>query len=503
MTKAYEKKPVVASPEMAKAEKLVITEQNEKTFIQSAGYQVYLSLEDFFHEKDFPKEITLVIGKGNNASDALVCGIHLLKKGIKVIAYSPFAFESFKETLKCFVEEFEKKGGKLIHIENMKNFHPTPVIVDGLFGTGFLGLVKGNLKELILVINDNEHTVFSIDIPSGLSRENTQKPLAMRATVTICLGAVKEELFLNHNFDFVGQIDLRFFDKQESFLNKAKFDYEYFIPKDLKNLLPPLLASRHKYNASLALIGGSKGMEGAIALAANSSYRTGAGIVKVYQSQDAEIEKNPLEVVSKRWSSEKVDNLIKELNMAKAVCIGPGLGRDEEVFFLLQNILRKLKGPAVLDADALYFLSKEEMQKFSFPVVLTPHRKEMLRLLNSEEIDDLSLWKQSLTYVNKMNVTLILKGPFSVIFHPLEKPLIMNVQDPALAKAGTGDVLSGIIAALLALGMTSYEAAILGVYIHGQAGKAIASEKTGYSLIASDLFEEIPKVLKKILEKKE
>jgi ADP-dependent NAD(P)H-hydrate dehydratase / NAD(P)H-hydrate epimerase len=162
---------------------------------------------------------------------------------------------------------------------------------------------------------------------------------------------------------------------------------------------------------------------------------------------------------------------------------------------MLETLLPQISLPAVLDADALYFLSEHPQQKLPEAVILTPHHKEMERLLHLEL--SFSACKR---FVEEKKVTLVLKGAPTVVFHPKKEPLIIPRGDPGMATAGTGDVLTGILAGLLAQGLSPYQAAVLGVYLHGLAGEIAAIDKTSYCLIASDLIDYLPEAFSLLLE---
>ena len=171
--------------------------------------------------------------------------------------------------------------------------------------------------------------------------------------------------------------------------------------------------------------------------------------------------------------------------------MGPGVGKGEDMHTFLQGIALKLQVPMVIDADALYHL-----KVFPTGAILTPHTKEMLHLLGKETVTD----EACQAFVDQNGVTLVLKGAPTWIFHPKTLPLIVPKGDPGMATAGTGDVLTGMIAALLAQGVQGRNAAALGVYLHGSAGEIAAQEKTSYDMIASDLIEALPAAFQLLLE---
>jgi NAD(P)H-hydrate epimerase len=197
-----------------------------------------------------------------------------------------------------------------------------------------------------------------------------------------------------------------------------------------------------------------------------------------------------------------VDKNAKEIveeseHKAHAMFIGPGLGREENVFALLKEVLSKIKKiPLVLDADALFFLAKNPKIAFSDQVVFTPHKREMERFFEEESTPSDLVWiKKCQKFCDERKGVLIVKGAPSFVFSPHQKPFVIARGDPGMATAGTGDVLTGIISSLLAQKCSCLEAVLLGSFIHGLSGEIAAGEKTSYSVIASDLIDYLSKAL--------
>ncbi|MCB1116582.1 MAG: NAD(P)H-hydrate dehydratase [Chlamydiia bacterium] len=200
----------------------------------------------------------------------------------------------------------------------------------------------------------------------------------------------------------------------------------------------------------------------------------------------------PLELIRHPYSWEVPDPIFEEAKRAKACLIGPGVGKGEGIHTFVQSVVSKLDLPMVIDADALYHL-----KVFPKGAILTPHYREMLHLLGKEELshDDCQ------AFVDQGEVTVVLKGAPTWVFHPKTTPLIIPKGDPGMATAGTGDVLTGMIAALLAQGLKGREAAALGVYLHGTCGEIVAAKQTSYDLIASDLIEVLPEAFQQLLKR--
>jgi NAD(P)H-hydrate epimerase len=238
-------------------------------------------------------------------------------------------------------------------------------------------------------------------------------------------------------------------------------------------------------------------MPGAALLSSLASLKAGSGMVRLLypEGMEAELAASPYELIKIPFSYDQPDSVVETMQKAGATFVGPGLGRTESVGSLLSKIVPQLKKPCVLDADALWFYAEKS---FELPPqsVMTPHHGEMQRLLHSDI--PLILNKTTLTtcqeFAEQHQTTLILKGAPTFIFHPGEEIWVNPTGDPGMATAGSGDVLTGLVASLLSQGLACREAAALGVYLHGIAGEFAAQEHTSRSMIASDLITQFASV---------
>jgi NAD(P)H-hydrate epimerase len=266
---------------------------------------------------------------------------------------------------------------------------------------------------------------------------------------------------------------------------------------NLKEYLPKIDLKRDKYGAGFVVgLAGSKGMYGAAKLSSKAALKTGSGIVKLIT--ETEVDNAFYELVNLVINYLKTNEIIDIINSSDSCFIGPGLSRDKKVFKLLKKIIPKINVKTILDADALFFLSKNLDIKLPKDTILTPHKKEMQRLLN-EDAEGESLIEKTLDFTNKRNVIIVLKGYPTIIFKPGAKPLIIMDSTPSLATAGTGDVLTGIIASFVSQKLPLYEACILGVNIHNIAAKIAEKDLSVYSIMASDVIDYIPKAFLQII----
>jgi hydroxyethylthiazole kinase-like uncharacterized protein yjeF len=493
---------VVKAKEMASIEKSSFANdsQKEKTFMLNAGASIARAIEAFEKKEGLEKKVLLLIGKGNNGGDAFVAGSLLLKRGFTVFAVTTHSLDQCSPLCQKMAKAFLKQEGTIIPLDQWLNGEvpsPKTIIVDGLLGTGFKGELKEPFLSLIKKVNLLKNPVIAIDIPTGVDG-NTGQVLteAITANLTVFLGMAKTGFFLKEGYSHVQHLCYGDFGLEQDYIDKANADFYLVDEKNLIKHLPEITFTRHKYQAGYLLaLSGSSGMRGAACLSSLAALRTGCGMVRLFVDKHLQLHL-PVEVVCSDLS---LENILQEAKRAKAMYIGPGIGRSEDTLSLLKDLLPKISVPLLLDADALYLIGQNKL-KVPKDAILTPHRKEMCYLLGQEKIDqdELLFFKKCQDYANQNEINLVLKGAPTIIFAKDNPPLIIPHGDPGMATAGTGDVLTGIISSYLAQGVLPYIASCLGVYIHGLCGELSGRQKTSYGVIASDLIEAITPVLKKI-----
>jgi NAD(P)H-hydrate epimerase len=447
--------------------------------------------EEFIEKLNLPKKIILLTGKGSNAGDAYTAGSILRKKGFSVLAVSPFPLKQCSPLCRERHQRFIKNGGKVVSLvsADIKGFG---VILDGLVGTGFKGKATGALAKAINWANQTDLPILALDIPSGLNGTTGEVgSIAIDAIGTIFLGLPKIGFFLEKGWDHVGDLAGVDFGLPEEFVSQAQEEALLLDPTSLH--LPPLRRSRHKYEAGYVLgIAGSLNMPGAAALAAAGVLRSGAGIVRLFSMPGTPTDQLLAEVIHEEIDLKRIK---EESKRAAAFFVGPGLDRTSSTEKLLKQLFPDLRLPTVIDADALDFLAKHPKTKLPKHSILTPHHGEMENLLKKKP----SL-KSCQAFVEKHKCTLVLKGAPSIVFHPGKKPLVIAHGDPGMATAGSGDVLTGILAGLLAQKMDPEKAAALGVYLHARAGEIAGLNLTSYCMIASDLLKYLPQAFSSNLD---
>lgn len=475
---------------------------SELDFMEEAGSGVALIAQDYAETNGLDRQIVLLCGKGNNAGDAYVCGIQLLHLEYDVTAYQLFPIEECSSLCKQHQVDFVNAGGRYREVTSVEEvvIPSMGMIIDGIFGTGFHGAPPPHILSIIQFANATKVPIIAVDIPSGLHGENGQvSGGAIVATITAFLGLPKKGFFLENGWNYVGKLAYVDFGLPKDYIDEVKTDLLMLSPDMLRNLMPPLVRNRHKYQAGHVVgLAGSIEMPGAGLLASLSALCSGSGIVHLLypEAMQGQLSTVPYELIKIPYPLNSPKVVLEWMNKASANFIGPGLGLSAEIRKLLKAVLPKLTKPCVIDADALTILAEE---KIPLPenVILTPHIGEMKRLLGIDEIVlDMNFLKTCQKFAESKKVTLILKGGPSFIFHKGEMISVNPKGDPGMATAGSGDVLTGLIASLLAQGLKPHQAAMLGVYLHGLAGEAAALELTSYCMTASDLISYFPNVFR-------
>lgn len=459
-------------------------------------------------------KILAVCGTGNNGGDGVAVARILFHLGFDADILLLGEEEKSTEQTKIQLNIARNIG---VNIFNQLEINEYNIIIDALFGIGLSKAVTGRYASIINQINQLQNRVYSIDIPSGISA-NDGKVLntAIKADETITFGFLKLGHLLYPGSEYAGIVtvkDIGFSPKALMGIRPEHFIYE---PEDILRLPVRQKYSNKGTYGKVLVMAGSKEISGACFLAAKAAYRTGAGLVKIMTAiENKEILQTLLpEALSFTYDEEENsdslrEGIINEIQQATSIVIGPGIGVSNMADQLLQLVLKYSKVPTIIDADAINLLAKEkEYEDFkenngidinvNLPnnFILTPHLKEMSRLMNRtvQEIAENILQTANLATKEKQ-YTLVLKDARTLVAGQ-GKIYINTSGNNGMATGGSGDVLTGIIAGLLAQGMSAFEAAALGVYLHGLAGDHAMREKGVYSLMASDIIEALPCVVR-------
>ena len=491
--------------------------------MENAGRSVAQVVQELSSKKATGNYVFLV-GKGNNGGDALVAARHLYQQGAEVKLFLLFKPENFQGIVQENWSFIERLGIKWHYLNDDNSFYlfrlclnNCDMVIDGILGTGFRGKLQDNILRAIEALNLSKCPVLAVDVPSGVDADNGRvEETCVQANYTVTFAWPKRGLVLYPARKYVGKMIVADISLPQDGLDLLERE-EYYVDKDLaRELLPERDWEGHKHTFGHALvIAGSKGMTGAAYLACKGALRAGAGIVTACLPESLAdlfdlslpeaITKGIAETRERAVSADAWPEIAEYLQGKKAVAFGPGLGTGENIKSILQKVLMT-DIPVVVDADGLNVLAEEVgiLNTANAPLILTPHPGEMARLLGTE----VALVQENRVEVAfqaaiNFNAIVVLKGAATITAIPEGLVFINSTGCPALATAGSGDVLAGVIAGLLAQGLNPAQAAVLGVYLHGLAGDLLAGQKGLRGVLAGEIADIVPLALKKTGEEEE
>lgn len=455
--------------------------------------------------------IVVFAGPGNNGGDALAVARMLHELGYKV---EVFLF-NINGNLSADCSANKERLQKLRHMDKFtevtKEFNPPELtketlVVDGIFGAGLNRPLTGGFASLVKYINASEAKVVSIDVPSGMMTEdNTYNVRAniIRADVTLTLGSKKLCMMMADIQPLLGHVRVLDIGLSREFIEKTPSHYSIVEKDDIRDMMKERDDFAHKGSMGHALIiAGSYGMAGAAILATKACLRSGAGKVTVHTpKRNYDIMQISVpEAVMLMDKDEMLFTQATDTSAYDAMGIGPGLGYNESTAIAMIAQIRSDKTAMVLDADALNILASHRawMQQLPEGMILTPHPKELDRLVGSASSDDYERLTRACELAQQLRAYVLLKGHYSALCMPSGEIIFNSTGNAGMATAGSGDVLTGIITAFLARGYSRREAATMGMYIHGLAGDLAAKDLGKESLIASDIISYLPKAFKAI-----
>ncbi len=455
--------------------------------------------------------VDIFCGKGNNGGDGYVVGRHLLENSVKVRIFFLGPLEKLSADARLNHDRALKAGIELTEVTNIDELPETlagDCLVDAIFGTGFSGAPRGSAGELIEYINRLAMPVFAVDMPSGLNADTGQHEGAVvKAAWSFPLVLPKYGLFVSPGRELAGEVRTVPIGVPNEVLAKFDLPVELITHDMVASLLPARNPDGHKGTfGKLFVLAGSLGMTGAAALTAKSAYRSGCGLVKIgcprtvlpiIASLVTEATSWPLPDVAKKGALAvrclgEVRSLTDDHD---AVVIGPGIGQHRETKELIRRYVARLEKPAIIDADGLNSLAghPDIIKESPAPLVLTPHPGEFKRLTEKSVPKEISeKIELAIATARELGCVLVLKGSPSLVANVDGTCYLNPTGNDGMASGGTGDVLSGMIGSFLAQGMSSIDAAVCAVYIHGLAGDFAAAEYTERSMIAGDMVDYLP-----------
>jgi hydroxyethylthiazole kinase-like uncharacterized protein yjeF len=468
------------------------------------------------------KNVAVVCGKGNNGGDGFVIARHLANRGAKVYVLALTSRREVKGDAKANLAILLKmcaaSDQSIVFHESM-TFEKRPpvrapdIIVDAVFGTGFLGGVHGAAERAIRWMNGQHCFVAAVDIASGVSATTgIVENLAVRADLTVTMGLAKIGHYAGPGREHSGEVVVAEISIPQSLFKPQRGNVFRVLGEDVKGAMPhrPLTAHKHSVG-KIFVLAGSRNLTGAPTMCAQSAMRVGAGTVvlgvprsiystlvrKVTEVMVIPLEETPEGSISK----EALEQITQKVEWSDVVVLGPGLSMNRETQQVIWELLPSIDKPVVIDADGLNALAANlsPLKRRNHATILTPHVGELSRLIKKDG-KRIELFRVEVAQraARQLKSVLVLKGSPTVTGTPAGLAFVNSTGNPGMATAGAGDVLAGVIAGLLGQGMGPVEAAYAGVYIHGMAGDIGAKRFGQRGLMAMDILHHITDALKLI-----
>lgn len=442
------------------------------------------------------RPIAVFCGKGGNGGDGLAIARLLAGSGIETCVY-------ILELGTMGAPEFQTNLARLRQLpvslhyipseQQLPELPPDALIIDALYGFGLNKPLEGLSKTLVQHLNASGAEIVAIDLPSGLFADRSSIGHAIiQATHTLTFECYKLSLLVAENAPFMGNVHVLHIHLHPEYVQRAQTEYRLVDETQIRKLFKPRNRFAHKGTFGHALLmGGSYGKIGAVVLATSACLHSGAGLVTTYipKCGYAILQTTAPEAMTITDESEAfLSKEPLEWNRFNALGIGPGMGTAAETAQMLYGVLKKLATPAVLDADALNLLAKQPalVPQLFQNTILTPHPKEFERLFGTcaNDFERIAL---ALKKAAELHLIIVLKGHHTLIALPDGRAFFNTTGNAGMAKGGSGDVLTGIITALLTQGYPPADAALVGVYLHGLAGDLAALALSPEAMKAGDL----------------
>lgn len=449
--------------------------------------------------------IWVLCGNGNNGADGVAAARMLHLKGYTVSALLAGGKEKGSREYVSQISIAEHTGVSLVEFSD---FIPgvCDILIDGLFGVGLDREILGRYREIMeaVLLSRPKFTV-AVDIPSGIHSDTGQiMGIALRADVTITFGYKKLGSMLYPGKEYCGKVLVADIGFPKESLERLRTEYFTLEPGDEEQLPKRPAYSNKGSFGKVLVVAGSENMSGAAYLSALAAYRTGAGLVKIFTVKENRtiLQTGLPEAIITTYEAGEAEAgteefkklLVKQCEWATVIVLGPGLGQESYVRNLVEEVLASAYVPIILDADGLGIIASypELTSYFTENIIVTPHLGEMARLTGSSAATiKKHLVAVAREYANRFGITCVLKDAVTIGALKDQRTYINGSGNSAMAKAGAGDVLTGIIAGLLALGLEESDAAAFGVWLHGRAGDIIREKQGDHSLLARELADEI------------
>ena len=456
--------------------------------------------------------VVIFAGSGNNGADALVVGRLLLEAGFypRILLFN-FKGNSLSRDCDMAKRELLATGYnglmEIIDRAELPSLTPDHLVIDGLFGSGLRDPLEGGFMMLARNISESGATVISIDVPSGMFGEWNARVIGrnvVHATLTMAIQFPRLSFFLGDNAELVGKWKVIDIGLSNRAIMETPTKYFYVERDEVRAVLKPRkpFSSKSDYGHAL-LFAGCYGMAGAAVMAARGALRSGVDKLTVHSARAA-FPVIQSQVPEALFSADRHENVISDMSArfnCSAIGVGPGIGTNDATRGAFETLVKSYKRPLVIDADALNAIAKNQtiLDHIAPGSILTPHAGEFDRIFGTQTSDEGRLLK-AVEVSHRYKLLIVLKGRYTAIVRPDGKVFFNSSGTPAMATAGSGDVLTGIITSLLAQGYKPETASVAGVYIHGLAGEMAAETQGEYGTTAMDIASCVGRAVKAIME---
>jgi NAD(P)H-hydrate epimerase len=512
---------ILNAAQMREADRFTIEEIGIPSLVlmENAGRQVVAAIEAAY-EARLDGRVAVLCGRGNNGGDGFVVARTLLQRGVEAVVFVIGSLADVRGDAKTNLEILGRLGVTVVEISDEQSWElhfseisQCTLIVDAIFGTGLKSALGGMMETIVADVNASSIPIVSIDLPSGLSADTPHViGDCIDASMTVTLAAPKLPLVLPPGEEHVGDVVIADIGIPHDVIDGVEGRHiELLTPERLREVVEPRAADSHKGDfGRVTIVAGSRGKTGAAHLAAMGALRSGAGLVTVatpcsvlpiVASMAPEFMTEPLEEsIEGTLSSAAIDRLL-DLKQDVIAC-GPGLGRSPAVGEFVRSLLDRAALPLVLDADAITVLADDPgrlVGREERDVIITPHPGEMARLIGSS-IEDVQANRIDVAtdFATTHRVYVVLKGHRTIVATPEGHVYINPTGNAGMATGGTGDVLTGMIAAWLAQLLDAEAACRLAVFLHGAAGDLAEAEEGQVTMTATDVIANLGDALNRL-----
>jgi hydroxyethylthiazole kinase-like uncharacterized protein yjeF len=509
---------LVTSDEMKEIDRATIEKYGvpASVLMENAGSNITQAILNEFGPV-FYKRVSVFCGGGNNGGDGFVIARHLKSEGAIVRVYFTGDRDRLSPESGTNLEICRKYGIEIIIIKSLTDIEKnafdimgSDIIIDALIGTGLKKDVEGFAAQLIIYLNSLGKYTVSVDVPSGVDSDTGgTRGAAVYADLTVTLGLPKIGLAIYPGIECAGKLVVADINFPVELLSMPR--RHVLITKEIAAPMMPYRppnANKGHFGPVL-IVGGCRGMGGAVALAARAALRAGAGVVtlavpgSLHDSIKSRTDEAIVAAISESkegiLSIDNYDRIMELAQKAKVVAIGPGMGRDRETQALVRKLVESVKSPLVIDADGINAVSEDKkcLKNVKKDVILTPHIGEMSGLTGIS-IEDIIKDKIRVAseFTREYRVNVLLKDGRSIISDTGSNIYINTTGNSGMATPGSGDALTGAIAAFMAHGMPAAQAGIAAGYVHGLAGDMLLAKMSGEGITASDIIDYIPVAIK-------